>query len=86
VAERVWIVNASPLIFLAKIDALPLLRQLAGEIVVPFAVRNEVLAGSGRESSFPNWLSLREDAPLPSGIAAWDLGAGESQVLAQANS
>jgi predicted nucleic acid-binding protein len=86
VTERRWVVNASPLIFLAQIEALPLLKELADEILVPFSVRDEVLAPKKQKPpvKLPDWLSLREDLPLPSEIAGWDLGAGESQVLAHA--
>jgi predicted nucleic acid-binding protein len=86
VAERRWVVNASPLIFLAQIEALPLLKALADEILVPSSVRDEVLAPKGQKPpvKLPDWLSLQEDLPLPSEIAGWDLGAGESQVLAHA--
>lgn len=84
--ERRWVVNASPLIFLAQVDALSLLKELADEILVPFSVRDEVLAPKVKKPpiELPDWLSLREDLPLPSEIAGWDLGAGESQVLAHA--
>jgi predicted nucleic acid-binding protein len=87
VTERRWVVNASPLIFLAHIDALPLLKRLTDEVVVPFSVHQEVLAGAGQGSGMtafelPDWLILREDLPLLPEIAGWDLGAGESQVLA----
>jgi predicted nucleic acid-binding protein len=89
VAERRWVVNASPLIFLAHIDALSLLKQLADEVIVPFSVHKEVLAGAGRGPGtipfeLPDWIDLHEDLPLVSEIAGWDLGAGESQVLAHA--
>lgn len=84
--RRRWVVNASPLIFLAQIDALSLLKQLADEILVPFSVRDEVLVPKKQKLpiELPDWLSLREDLPLPPEIAGWDLGAGESQVLAHA--
>ena len=84
--RRRWVVNASPLIFLAKIDALSLLKQLTDEVLVPFSVRDEVLAPKGPKLplELPDWLRLREDLPLPPEIAGWDLGAGESQVLAHA--
>lgn len=42
--ERI-VVNASPLILLAKIDAVPLLEETSAEIVVPQAVRAEVEEG-----------------------------------------
>lgn len=85
-SKRRWVVNASPIIFLAQIDALSLLKQLADEILVPFSVRDEVLVPKKKKLpiELPDWLSLREDLPLPPEIAGWDLGAGESQVLARA--
>jgi predicted nucleic acid-binding protein len=86
VIKRRWVVDASPLIFLAQIDALPLLNQLADEVFLPFSVRDEVLVPKGLKLpiELPDWLSLREDLLLPPEIAGWDLGAGESQVLAHA--
>src|SRR5262249_26695283 len=67
-------------------DKLSLLKDLADEILVPFSVRDEVLAPKKKKPpiELPDWLSLREDLPLPPEIAGWDLGAGESQVLAHA--
>jgi len=63
VTERRWVVNASPLIFLAQIDKLSLLKELADEALVPFSVRDEVLAPKGKKPpvELPGWLSLRED-------------------------
>lgn len=40
-----WVVDASPLIFLAKIDRLPLLQSSAERILVPDVVLSEVRAG-----------------------------------------
>jgi hypothetical protein len=42
-----WVVNASPLILLGKVEQIPLLGALAGEIAVPRAVIRE-----GARSSF----------------------------------
>ena len=42
---RQVVVNATPIIALALVGRLNLLRQLYGQIVVPPAVRDEVLAG-----------------------------------------
>ena len=43
-SER-WVVNASPLILLAKVDHLDLLDQLSESFVVPEAAVAEILAG-----------------------------------------
>jgi len=83
VTKRRWIVNASPLIFLAKVGALDLLKQ-ADEVVTPVSVRLEVAAGGSGPIELPRWLIVWDDLPLPMEIAGWDLGAGESQVLAHA--
>jgi predicted nucleic acid-binding protein len=45
VSRRPFVVNASPLIFLARIDQLPLLWRLAEEVLIPSTVVREVLAG-----------------------------------------
>ena len=40
-----WVVNASPIILLAKVGQVELLPKLAGELVVPAAVVAEIEAG-----------------------------------------
>lgn len=83
---RRFVVNASPLILLARIDALDLLHQLAEEVAVPAAVLAEVRARPGQatvisESVERGELQMAPDARPPEEIAGWDLGRGESQVL-----
>ena len=85
--DRVLVVNASPLIFLARIDRLDLLVSLAKLLVVPEAVIREIQAGSDRDGTADQLKALPsifqvDDRPLPERIRLWDLGAGESQVLA----
>ena len=82
-----WVVNASPLIVLAKIGMLDLLGQLADEVVVPRAVVQEILAGPEDD---PARVFL-SSAPLPVVdepahpiILGWDLGKGETAVLSYA--
>jgi predicted nucleic acid-binding protein len=85
--DRILVVNASPLILLARIERLDLLVSLAKSIVVPAAVIREIQAGSDRDAAadrlndFPSILRV-DDQPVPDRIRFWDLGAGESQVLA----
>ena len=43
--KETWVVNASPLISLAKIGRLDLLRAAEREILIPEAVAQEILAG-----------------------------------------
>ena len=83
-------VNASPLIYLAGADLLSFL-QLAGlEIVVPRPVADEIRAGASLDAaaraldSTP-WLTVVDAVPVPAAIQAWDLGDGESSVLAWAH-
>lgn len=88
-ADGCFVVNASPLILLAAVDALPLLEKLAGEVLVPSAVIQEALAGADPhpallEIESMGWLHIERSLELPADIAGWDLGAGESQVLALA--
>jgi predicted nucleic acid-binding protein len=86
VSERKWVVNASPLIVLANIDRIAFLRSLSTDLVVPGAVADEIRAGSKRDTA-QHWLEIqghghiRPVDRIDSTVSAWDLGAGESQVL-----
>jgi predicted nucleic acid-binding protein len=78
--------NASPLIVLAKAALLDLLPRLFDPIYLPAAVEAELAcgpAGDPMRSMLPgaSWLrSVRCDPPL-SPLAAWQLGAGEAEVI-----
>ncbi len=84
VNER-WILNASPLIVLARVGQTHLLTALAAQVVVPDAVAAEIEAGPDDD---PARVVLHTDmfniiaAPsaLPE-LLNWDLGAGETAVL-----
>lgn len=86
--EHTWIINASPLILLGKINQLNLLKQLNPHLMVPEAVFRELDAGNTDLSKKRTlvWAQdlVLEDIPVPDSILKWDIGAGESQVLAQA--
>jgi predicted nucleic acid-binding protein len=88
VANR-WVVNASPIISLVKIDRIHLLGELCDEVIIPQGVRDEITLG-GYADSAVNWLQQAgqqfiQPAPATdSRIASWDLGLGESQVLSWA--
>lgn len=85
--DRTLVVNASPLILLARVDRLDLLVSLAKPLVLPEAVVREIQAGSHHDETadrikdLPSILRVA-DRPVPNRIRRWDLGAGESQVLA----
>jgi predicted nucleic acid-binding protein len=83
-----WVVDTSPLIFLAKLDRLDLLRKSADEILVPAAVVEEVRAypdDAGRkiEDALGSW--LREEKVEGRRIVEVllvDLDFGEAEVIA----
>jgi predicted nucleic acid-binding protein len=84
--SETWIVNASPLISLAKAGYLDLLSKLAPHVIVPDAVASEVLAGlpsdPARKALENGWGDRASPRQIPSNVLEWGLGAGESAVLA----
>jgi predicted nucleic acid-binding protein len=87
-SSETWIVDASPVISLAKAGGLGLLVELADTILVPEQVIEEVLAGPAadpaRDALTARWFRRTSPARIPEGILEWGLGAGESAVLALA--
>lgn len=82
-----WVVNASPLIALGRIDRLHLLFDLGAEIVIPHGVVQEITRGP--RAIEPSQLGPHRSVvvgALHPVVAAWDLGLGEGQVLAWAAS
>lgn len=80
-------VNASPLIFLAHASLLHFLRYAAPELVVPVPVAEEILRRgpkdpTARALAATRWLRTVEAPETPPRLQAWDLGPGESAVLA----
>jgi len=85
--SRRWVANASPLILLGKIGQLALLTQLADELVIPEVVLREVSAKPDGEEAIDELVGtsgvrIELDRSVSKVIEAWDLGLGESQVLA----
>jgi len=83
----VWVLNASPVILLGKIGRLDLLERLSAKAVVPNAVVLEIQAGIGEHQAVQRtteWAAPRRvpDVPIPLSVERWDLGPGESQVIA----
>jgi predicted nucleic acid-binding protein len=82
-----WIANASPLILLGKAGLLDLLPRLVKEILVPQAVMREILMRAD-ETEIIDALApggsfrVEQDIEVPLAIQGWDLGAGETQVIA----
>ena len=81
----IWVVNASPIITLAKAGYLHLLDQLAS-ILVPEAVVREISAGPdsdpARRALAEGWGARSTPRAIPESVLEWGLGAGESAVLA----
>ncbi|MEA2336884.1 MAG: hypothetical protein QOE82_891 [Thermoanaerobaculia bacterium] len=84
------VVNASPLIFLGNAGRLDLLRATgASRIIVPQAVFDEVTATQHDDRAAGalaelGWIERVVRADLPPTITEWDLGFGESAVIAVA--
>jgi predicted nucleic acid-binding protein len=88
-APRRWVVNASPLILLGKVEQIQLLSAMAGQIAVPRAVIREVSAKPDGERAVQTLTALGaaiivDDEVPPANILSWDLGAGETQVISHA--
>ena len=83
-----WILNASPLILLAKIGQAELLLTLPSSTHVPRSVAQEILQGPSddparlliEQERFP----IVDDPPFPPEVLAWDLGMGETAVISYA--
>jgi predicted nucleic acid-binding protein len=85
--SEAWVVNASPLILLARIDRLDIIERLVPTILVPHAVIDEVRAGQEKDPTAARALDWAAEYRVTDiGIAAeiehWDLGLGEAQVIA----
>lgn len=82
-----WIVDTSPLVFLAKLRHLDLLREGADTICVPQAVLSEVRPMPGEatqaiEQASLSWLSVRQVSNREAvEILRADLDVGEAEVI-----
>ena len=71
--------NASPLIFLAKIDLLHVLPTLAGNLRIPTGVYHEI---KGQKDAASEWVEefkseyVIDIDNVPKIIESWDLGKG----------
>lgn len=83
------IVNASPVIYLSRTRYLDLLQLAAPEVAIPHPVAKEIQArGSAdpaaRAIAETPWLQEVDSPQVPAEVLAWDLGPGESAVIAWA--
>lgn len=88
--SRRWVVNASPLILLGKVDQVRLLQDLTDELIIPDGVAQEVRAKPDGKRALEALVAsptarIETVDPVPRDIAVWDLGRGESEVLARAS-
>ncbi|MFM8683175.1 MAG: DUF3368 domain-containing protein [Chthoniobacterales bacterium] len=82
------VLNASPVICLAKAGLIDKVLSVAEEVVVPQLVADELLVANDKDAAVV-WIqtevgqhALRYTKEAPALVLAWDLGAGESSVLA----
>lgn len=86
----VAVVNASPLIFLARAGYLGLLSRFYATVLVPSSVMNELLARGEEDPTVKavksaSWLTV-DHADCPDDlVSAWGLGRGESGVISLAS-
>ena len=83
-----WVINASPLIVLARIGRDDLLFALADQVVVPRVVAQEIQAGpkdTAQQALATGHFAIVDTPPPSAEILAWDLGAGETTVLSFAS-
>jgi hypothetical protein len=82
------VVNASPLISLARIGRLDWLEASEHVLNVPEAVAKEVLTGPpsdpARQALEAGFGGLPTSTPIDLRVVEWGLGAGETAVLSQA--
>ena len=87
-APERWILNASPMIVLARAGREDLLSALAEQVVVPHAVASEIKAGPtrdrARQALAAGRFAVVEATPPSPEILAWDLGSGETAVISLA--
>lgn len=81
-----WVANASPLILLSKAESLHLLPNMSESVVIPSVVVREI--GAKKEGVYLleelkkyDRFFIQENVDVPEDILAWDLGAGETQVI-----
>jgi len=84
--NSVWVINASPIIFLCKLQKINLLESFGVNIIIPQAVSDEIIAGPHDDEAKKWILSYGKKFVIDTGavdkiVAHWDLGSGESSVI-----
>lgn len=82
------VLNASPIISLARAGHLDVVLRITREALVPEGVVREVLAGPqadpARKAIEGGWGTVVTRVEVPETVLEWGLGAGESSVIAVA--
>jgi predicted nucleic acid-binding protein len=84
--NRCWVINASPIISLSKINMTSLLFELCDTICIPSGVVEEINQGPGNDPA-REWIQTYGRAKIMNVgqinkiVSAWDLGKGESEVI-----
>lgn len=85
---EIWIVNASHIIVLAKIEKLDLLLPPGRTLIIPEAVAREILQAPAQDAARRALESGWSSQPVPvtpePEVLEWGLGAGETAVLSLA--
>lgn len=82
-----FVSNASPIIFLVKLDLIHILPRLSDKLIIPEGVYHEIKKG---DDAAWEWVEknkteyVKKIRTIPPVIRSWDLGRGESGVLAYA--
>jgi predicted nucleic acid-binding protein len=88
VAER-WVINASPVILLAKAQVIQFLPSLCDELVIPAGVVGEVQSGQMTDAGRA-WLAgagkrfVRSSPSIHASLVNWRGGDGEAEVISWA--
>ncbi len=81
-----WVVNASPIISLIRINKASFLIELCDELLIPKGVAEEIDRGT-EDDPAKIWLQqfggayVKDVGPIETVIRAWDLGLGETEVI-----
>lgn len=81
-----WVVNASPIISLTKINKASFLIELCDELLIPKGVAEEIDRGA-EDDPARVWLQqfagayIKDVGSIDAVISAWDLGRGETEVI-----
>ena len=81
--------NTTPLISLLKINQLNILRNLYGQIFIPYVVFNEIEAGKSKgfykDLSKIDWIKIVEIKDISAVKYFLDLDSGEAEAIVLAN-